>query len=163
MLAGVGPLLGDGEVGASVYPDGRRVPVWYRQGQAGFGEYVQLRVFGPHAAAERPVAVLIGQGTASSGEVLAAAFRGRPGARSFGAPTSGVSSGNRTFPLADGAALVLTVAATSDRLGQVHTGPLLPEHPVPAAAGGSGGDPVLAAATAWLSGQAGCAVTAAAG
>lgn len=158
MLAGVGPLLGEGEVGASVYPDGRRVPVWYRHGQAGFGEYVQLRVFTPHPAVERPVAVLIGPGTASSGEVLAAAFRGQPGARSFGAPTSGVSSGNRTFPLADGAALVLTVAATSDRSGHVQLGPLVPEQTVSASETGDGEDPVLAAAAAWLSGEAGCAV-----
>lgn len=163
MLAGVGPLLGDGEVGASVYPDGSRVALWYRNGQAGFGDYVQLRVFGPHPAVERPVAVLIGRGTASSGEVVAAAFRGRPGARSFGAPTSGVSSGNRTFPLADGAALVLTVAATSDRLGHVHLGPLVPEQAVTAAETGAGGeDPVLAAATAWLSAEAGCTIAAAA-
>ena len=78
MLAGLGPLLGDGELAASVYPDGRRVAVWHRDGQAGFGDYTQLRVRSPYrVSAAAPVAVLLGPGTASSAEVLAVAFRGR--------------------------------------------------------------------------------------
>ena len=125
MLAGVGPVLGDGDAGASVYPDGRRVTLWYRDGRAGFGDYVQLRVAGaPYRLDEPypPTAVIVGPSTASSGEVIAAAFRGRKHASIFGAATRGLSTGNRTFPLSDGAALVLTVAATSDRTGRVYNG-----------------------------------------
>jgi len=154
MVAGLGPLLGDGELAASVYPDGRRVGVWYRDGQAGFGEYVQLRVLVPYRpVAERPVAVLLGPGTASSAEVLAVAFRGRPETRSFGAATRGVSAGNRTFALADGASLLLTVAATSDRDGQVFAGPVPPDETV-----GRVGtdDPVLSAAVDWLAARDSC-------
>ena len=155
MLAGLGPLLGEGELAASVYPDGRRVAVWYRDGQAGFGDYTQLRVRSPYRLrAVTPVAVLIGPATASSAEVLAVAFRGRPGIRSFGAPTRGLSAGNRTFGLADGASLVLTVAATGDAAGQVFAAALAPDELVAATgragATGSAGDPALAAATAWL-------------
>ena len=151
MLAGVGPLLGDGEAGASVYPDGRRVPFWYSDGKAGFGDYVQLRVSGaPHrlAQASPRTAVLIGSETASSGEVLAMALRARDGALTFGAPTRGLSTGNRTFPLADGAAIVLTVAATSDRAGRVIRGAIEPDHAV--AGGSRGGQAVIDAASAWL-------------
>jgi hypothetical protein len=154
MLAGLGPLLGEGELAASVYPDGRRVAVWHRDGQAGFGDYTQLRVRAPYRLrATVPVAVLLGPGTASSAEVLAVAFRSRPATRSFGAPTRGLSAGNRTFPLADGAALVLTVAATSDPAGEVLMGPLVPDVRVPA--GGADGtapaaDAALEAATGWL-------------
>jgi hypothetical protein len=130
MLAGVGPLLGDGEAGASVYPDGQRKSFWYRDGQAGFGDYAQLRVREPYRlAGPPPVAVLLGPGTASSAEVLAVAFRGRAHARSFGAPTAGLSAGNRTFVLADGASLVLTVAATADRTGRVYADAIEPEQP----------------------------------
>ena len=153
MLAGVGPLLGNGPVGASVYPDGRRVPVWYRDGQAGFGDYVQLRVNDAYRPARLPaVAVLTGPGTGSSAEVLALAFRGRADARSFGAPTAGLSTGTRTFALADGAALVLAVAATSDRLGRVYTGPLDPDEAVPSetAARDPAADALVAAAQRWL-------------
>jgi C-terminal processing protease CtpA/Prc len=159
MLAGVGPLLGNGAVGASVYPDGRRVPVWYRDGQAGFGDYVQLRVNDVYSPARLPaVAVLMGPGTGSSAEVLALAFHGRPDARSFGARTAGVSTGTRTFALADGAALILAVAATSDRLGRVYTGPLEPDEAVPGEATGRepAADSLVAVARRWLKARDGC-------
>lgn len=161
MLAGLGPLLGEGELAASVYPDGRRVGVWYRDGQAGFGDYTQLRVRSPYRLrAATPVAVLIGPGTASSAEVLAVAFRGRPGTRSFGAPTRGLSAGNRTFALADEASLVLTVAATSDAAGQVFADALVPDELIAAAdgasRGGAPGDTALAAAAAWLTAADSC-------
>jgi hypothetical protein len=155
MLAGVGPLLGEGELAASIYPDGRRVAVWHRQGQAGFGDFTQLRVRSAYSVdASVPVAVLLGPATASSAEVLAVAFRGRAGARSFGAPTRGLSAGNRTFALADGASLVLTVAATSDAAGRVYAGPIAPDEPVARGAEPGGSEPpsdtALEAATSWL-------------
>jgi carboxyl-terminal processing protease len=155
MLAGLGPLLGEGHLAASVYPDGRRTPIWYRDGQAGFGDYTQLRLRAPYTvAAAVPVAVLLGPATASSAEVLAVAFRSRAATRSFGAPTRGLSAGNRTFPLADGAALVLTVAATSDAAGQVYAGPIVPDEAVARRTEPSGpdalGDAPLEAAVEWL-------------
>jgi len=154
MLAGLGPLLEEGELAASVYPDGRRVAVWYRDGQAGFGDYTQLRVRSPYRVrAAAPVALLLGSATASSAEVLAVALRSRAATRSFGVPTRGLSAGNRTFPLADGASLVLTVAATSDVAGHVFDGPVSPDEPVaPAGVSGTDGaaDTVLDAAVAWL-------------
>jgi C-terminal processing protease CtpA/Prc len=158
MLAGLGALLGEGELAASIYPDGRRVPIWHRGGQAGFGEYVQLRVRSPYGLrAAAPLAVLLGPGTASSGEVLAVAFEGRPATRSFGAPTRGLSAGNRTFSLSDGASLVLTVAATSDRDGRLRLGSLSPDVAVAASgAGSSGEDAVIGAATEWLIGGDSC-------
>ena len=155
MLAGLGPLLGDGELAVSVYPDGRRVAVWHRDGQAGFGDFTQLRVRAPHRVADgMPVAVLLGPATASSAEVLAVALRGRRATRSFGAPTRGLIAGNRIFTLADGASLVLTVAATSDGLGSVYAGPIVPDQVVagggPPSRAEKGADETLAAAVAWL-------------
>jgi C-terminal processing protease CtpA/Prc len=155
MLAGLGPLLGEGELAASVYPDGRRVPVWHRDGQAGLGDYTQLRVRSPYRVdAGVPAAVLLGPATASSAEILAVALRSRAGARSFGAPTRGLSAGNRIFSLADGASLVLTVAATTDTDGRFYAGPLVPDEVV-AAAGlrrqpETAADATLAAAVSWL-------------
>ncbi len=161
MLAGVGALLGDGELAASVYPDGRRVAVWYRDGQAGFGDYTQLRVRSPYRLrSPSPLAVLLGPGTASSAEVLAVAARGRGLTRSFGAPTRGLSAGNRTFALADGASLVLTVAATGDAAGRIVTGQIVPDEPTarPAAGGSgeSGSDAALDAAATWLASRDAC-------
>lgn len=159
MLAGLGPVLGEGELAASVYPDGRRVAVWHRGGQAGFGEYTQLRVRSPYRAAALPVAVLLGPATASSAEVLAVAFRGRPQTRSFGAPTRGLSAGNRTFALSDGASLVLTVAATSDMAGRVYLGPIAPDEVVAGAerrAAEAIADATLDAAVVWLMARDAC-------
>jgi carboxyl-terminal processing protease len=155
MLAGLGPLLGNGQLAASVYPDASRRPIWYEQGRAGFGDYVQLRVAKPYVLRDSaaPLAVLLGGRTASSAEVLVAALRGRAGTRTFGAPTRGLSAGNRTFELADRAALVLTVAATSDRAGRVDLGPIAPDERVTArgtASSAAGADADLAAARAWL-------------
>src|SRR6185436_19867905 len=155
MIAGLGPLLGEGELAASVYPDGRRVTVWHRDGQAGFGDFTQLRVRAPYRVdGGVPAAVLLGPSTASSAEVLAVAFRGRAATRSFGAPTRGLTAGNRIFTLADGASLVLTVAATTDGLGNVYAGPIEPDELVARAGSTSGGvgpaDETLAAAVAWL-------------
>jgi len=147
-------LLGGGELAASVYPDGRRVGIWYRDGQAGFGDYTQLRVRTPYRLrVPARVAVLVGPGTASSAEVLAVALRASPDTRTFGAPTRGLSAGNRTFPLADGASLVLTVAATSDAAGQVLEGPFVPDETVPGRSARdtrSESDLALEAAAAWL-------------
>ena len=128
--------------------------VWHRDGQAGFGDYTQLRVRSPyHVHAQVPAAVLLGPATASSAEIVAVALRGRPETRSFGAPTRGLTAGNRIFTLADGASLVLTVAATSDSVGRVYAGPIEPDQPVASAdspRGNSAVDETLAAASAWL-------------
>jgi hypothetical protein len=61
-----------------------------------------------------------------------------------------LSAGNRTFALADGASLVLTVAATSDRAGRVLAGPVVPDEAVARAPDASGTDAALEAAVAWL-------------
>jgi C-terminal processing protease CtpA/Prc len=157
MLAGLGALLGEGDLAASVYPDGRRVPIWHRDGQAGFGDYTQLRVRSPYRLrAAVPVAALVGPGTASSAEVLAVALRGRPATRMFGAPTRGLSAGNRTFELSDGASLVLTVAATSDGAGSVVLGPVVPDELVERRDGTGDRDAVLGAAADWLSAGESC-------
>jgi len=85
---------------------------------------------------------------------LAVAFRGRAETRSFGAPTRGLSAGNRTFALPDGASLVLTVAATSDLAGRVYAGPIAPDEVVAGAGERRTAeapiDAALDAALAWL-------------
>ena len=123
MLAGLGPLLGEGEAGAFVDPDGEK-EIWsYRDGQALAGELVQSEVNGPAyelKSASPPVAVLTGIQTASSGEAMVVSFRGRPNTRSFGLYTAGLSTGNAGFDLSDGAMLILTGVVFADRTGQTY-------------------------------------------
>ena len=159
MLAGVGPVLGDGDpVGFFVDPDTVTTPWFYDRGLAGFADQVIARAEANYElVSPRPyVAVLTDGETASSGEAVAVAFRGRQDARSFGEATWGVSTANAAFPLADGAVIFLTIATLVDRLGTVYGGELDPDEVV--TGGTKTGDPatdaVLGAAVTWLEGQA---------
>lgn len=158
MLAGVGPLLGEGQNGAFVYPDGRHDPWSYAEGQASCGDAVVTAIDStlvhPPLEPQPPVAVLLGRSTASSGEAIVVAFRGRPATRSFGTQTAGLSTANQGFPLADGAVLNLTIARYADRTGMVYDGPIAPDEVVDAAQ--SPPDQVLEAAVAWLLSQPAC-------
>ncbi|WP_157156299.1 S41 family peptidase [Diaminobutyricimonas sp. LJ205] len=95
---------------------------------------------------DMPVAVLHDRGTGSSGEIVAAAFRGRPGTLSFGLPTWGYMSANITEKLRDGAEIVLTSAHIIDGRGDV-----LPSTPMqPDVKIAAGGDAAERAAVDWL-------------
>jgi hypothetical protein len=74
-----------------------------------------------------PIAVLHGRGTASSGEGVVMALRGRPGVRSFGQPTAGVPTGNIGIELSDGSVLALTTAVGVDFTGEVHEAAIDPD------------------------------------
>jgi C-terminal processing protease CtpA/Prc len=133
MLAGLGPVLGEGKVGAFVDADGLASDWSYNTGQALDGDAVVVRVNGPVyqlKAASPPVAVLTGVNTASSGEAIVVAFRGRPHTRSFGLYTAGLSTGNGGFPLSDGAVIVLTTVVFADRTGQMYGERIYPDEVV---------------------------------
>ena len=139
MIAGIGPVLGEGDLGSFVDPDSVRSIWYYADGAAGMrfpsgqksvAAAVSDTAYKLAAVEPPPVAVLYGPYTASSGEALAIAFRGRSLSRSFGEPTSGLSTANATYPLSDGALLVLTVATDVDRTGQIYGGELQPDQPV---------------------------------
>lgn len=164
VLAGIGPILGEGRVGAFVSPSGDRTPWTYEGGQARAGTLVQASVTGLPYIAGRPedgrpptlsVAVLTGPNTASSGEAITIAFRGRPATRSFGRATYGVPTGNGVVPLSDGAALVLTQVIEADRTGRTYDGPIVPDEVVDGDVTPAG-DPVRDAALTWLRSQPGC-------
>ncbi len=147
MLGGLDPLLGAAPFGSFRNSDGVQ-NFWIR----GPGEIRTGAAATPRAPAFRlrnadaPVAVLLGPRTSSSGEMTAIAFVGRPGARSFGAPTAGFSTANSPFPLPDGAWLVITTAFVRDRTGHEYRGPVNPDEV-------TGADSALASALRWLSSQ----------
>lgn len=159
-LAGVGPILGEGEVGSFVYADGKPLPIFYRNGQALFGQVVLAHVDAAYHLKRPmpPVAVLTSQFTASAGEAIVVAFRGRPHTSSFGAVTAGVPTANDTKMLSDGALLGVTSALDADRTGRTYDSPLLPDQLVGAdwRQLDTENDPVLQAATAWLRSQREC-------
>lgn len=157
MLLGVEPLLripGDGiQVLGMLRGAGPNVPWESHDGtlmakgrpMLGFGQPgYRLREPGG------PVAVLLGERTASSGEATALAFRGRPDTRSFGAPTAGFATSNSSIRLPDGTLLLLTDTLMADRNGVGDGGPIVPDQVT------DGEAATLAAAHRWLLSQPGC-------
>jgi hypothetical protein len=138
MLAGLKPFLGSAGVGANVPLIGKPQP-WV----PGFGVNMpppaSLR-----ALRNAPVAVLTGPWTASAGELVAIAFRGRADTRSFGQPTAGVSTANSTYRLPDGGRIVLTTAVMADRRGNSYGSQVPPDEIT------EGDEATLAAAMEWL-------------
>lgn len=157
MIAGVGPILGEDTVGFFVDPDSIFKSWVYADGEARInGEPVNAASPAYELVTPQPhVAVLTDSLTASSGEAVAVAFRGRAGARSFGHATWGLSTANAPFLLDDGAVIFLTVSTMVDRSGVVYGDAVPPDEMV---VGEKTGDPqtdeVLEAALNWLSAQA---------
>ena len=153
MLAGVGPLVGDGPLGAFVAPDWRAV--WsYRAGQALVGQHLLAQVEEPYELRRPapPVAVLTSRLTRSSGELTLLAFKGRPRTRTFGEATAGTPTSNDSRVLQDGAMLFVTTARGADATGRTYDDPIVPDQPVSVdwTRLGRRGDPVLHAAREWL-------------
>ncbi|WP_329324602.1 S41 family peptidase [Streptomyces luteogriseus] len=158
MLAVVGPILGDGDVGSFVDADGKKTVWSIEKGSPRLdGKSTGWGASPPVGGGSAPVAVLTSRSTASSGEAVAVAFRGRPDTRSFGEDTTGVPTGNAQHRLSDGAILNLTEVMDADRTGRAYDSPIPPDEVVVDALGrGRSGKTVLGAATEWLSEQSGC-------
>lgn len=143
MLAGLAPLLPDGEISSFVIRD-QVTTVRLTDGKVSGGGTTTSTAAGA-TTLDVPVAVLTDGGTGSSGEQAAIAFRGLDRARSFGLPTAGYASVNQTMTLYSGSTLALAVGETEDRTGaRFGDAPIAPDQ--------LSEDPV-ADATAWLTGQ----------
>ena len=149
MLAGLKPFLGDQPLGTFVGRDSTSPP-WKAGDSVAVTPPVSLR-----GLEQAWVAVLTGPRTASSGEAVAISFKGRPRTRSFGQPTAGLSSANETFPLPDGAMILLTVSIEADRTGKQYGEKVDPDEVIPATPGNVAplsrtDDATIAAAKSWL-------------
>ena len=149
MIAGIGPVLGDGLAGAFIDPEGNVSRWGYAAGASWSGDADVVAVPAPYRLLHgRPrVAVLTDCHCASSGEAVVIAFRGRPDARSFGTPTHGVSTAVKGFPLSDGSTLALTVSVMADRTLVPYGNAVVPDEVI--------GDPgtTVQRAIEWLRGQ----------
>jgi C-terminal processing protease CtpA/Prc len=165
MQAGIGPLLGDSVIsaaapgdppGRSVYVDGAAIEV----GPDGTRQVIS-RVQQPYVVRRpgAPVALLLDRHTASSAEGIAIAFRPRPDTRTFGEPTAGYSTVNRGSALPDGANMVITVRAMTDRTGRRYGEALVPDERVatPEDHWPTSSDVVARRAAQWLAAHPGCA------
>ncbi|MCU0635821.1 MAG: S41 family peptidase [Gemmatimonadaceae bacterium] len=146
MVAGVGPVLGEGVIGHFIDPTGFTDAWEYRNGAARLGATDLQRVSTPYVlrTPAPPVAVLIDNRVASSGEAVAIAFKGRANTRFFGSATCGLSTANRSFPLANGSSLNLTVSTMADRNRVPFGDQVQPDERIVAA------DSVVSRAVEWL-------------
>jgi carboxyl-terminal processing protease len=117
MLAGLGPILGEGVCGYYVSPDGNTEPWEYKNGNGIDGNSVYASVPSPYSLIKPnpKVAVLVNQVTSNIGEALAIAFIGRANTKLFGQPTCGITTASDIFPLSDGATLQLATDVMADR------------------------------------------------
>ena len=161
MLAGIGPVLGEGDLGSFQAPGGGS-SIWFlKEGnisvRRGDIETVQSRIPGPPVSStDLPwVAVLFDRGTASSGEAVAISLAGRPRARSFGEHTAGFSTANQNVPLSDGALLLLCSSVEADRTGRRYPDGLDPDAalPAPDSRPAEDVDAVIQAAEYWMLSQ----------
>lgn len=129
MLAGVGPILGDGLVGKFIDPDSIVLNWYYEDGKAILESATCVQVNNYHILfnSNPYVAVLTDSLTASSGEAIVVAFRERPKTRSYGNYTYGLSTANRGFVLSDGAMILLTVSTMADRNGNLYGNKIKPD------------------------------------
>ncbi|MDY0980348.1 S41 family peptidase [Stenotrophomonas sp. CFBP8994] len=157
MLAGIAPLLSTDPkhrevIGAFVR--GAEHQTWsIESGRVLLGERSPMSLDSASYVLRHPappVAVLIGPRTASSGEAVALAFRGRPATRSFGQKTSGYSTANVPTPLPDGSTLSLTVSVSVDRNLKGDGGKLEPDFTI------EDGVEAESAARSWLMAQPAC-------
>lgn len=117
MIAGIGPILGEGLAGYFISPTGFETSWEYKSGASWNGNS-RIQSVTTAYTLRKPapkVAVLSDNGVASSGEATLIAFLQRPKTRFFGTATCGLSTANQGFPFSDGSLLNLTVAVMADR------------------------------------------------
>lgn len=134
MIAGVGPILGEGTLGYFIDPDGEETPWGYTAGTAWVRDgLVRVSLDTPyHLLQENPkVALLIDNFVSSSGETILLSFTGRPNTRSFGEETCGLATSRGGWSLWDGGRLYLSTYGLADREMFIYEGPIAPDESMP--------------------------------
>ena len=128
MLAGLGPLLGNGIYGYFV-SEAEKIPFSYSNGVIMQGKYGRCTVTSPYSCtpSSETIIVLTGANTSSAGEIVALAFKGKDNVHLYGEPTAGLTTANATYKLSDGSLLVLTVCKEADRNGTIYEGKIQPD------------------------------------
>ena len=153
MLAGIGPLVGDGIVGhLADGKDSLLSDAAIRNGNFIYAGYQAIDLPNEPVFLDPPkVAVLTSRYTVSSGELLATAFKGRPNTRFFGEATGSMTT-NNAWEIVDGQVILnISTAWFADRNGVVYRVNIPVDVEVEdRILDHATGDPVAEAALAWL-------------
>ncbi|MFM9909663.1 MAG: S41 family peptidase [Chitinophagaceae bacterium] len=129
MIAGAGPLLGEGICGYFIRKEDQ-VPISYKNGMAMQGKSIRCRTSSDGytlKSKNNTIVILTNNSTASSGEIIAIAFKGKEQVYFYGQPTAGFTTANATYSLSDKSMLVLTVCQEADRTGKIYNGRIYPD------------------------------------
>ncbi|MCC2607008.1 S41 family peptidase [Planctobacterium marinum] len=143
MIAGIGPLLGNGDYGYFINKHESR---WgYLDGASVLNGKPIVTVASPYklAYATPKIAVLSSNNTASSGEATLISFKQRDNVRVFGKNSCGQATANRTFRLSNGSQLHLTVSEMADKDKNTYSHGVNVDEEVPQ-------DKIIAVAVQWL-------------
>ncbi|WP_343635630.1 S41 family peptidase [Fluviicola sp.] len=134
MIAGIGPLIGNGVCEHSFSGNGTVRQLIYNDGWTGTAwiggdSSLVFMKSNPYQLKykNKPIAVIYGNNTASSGEVTALALIGLPHTKSFGQETYGVSTRVDNFELSDGSYLNLASGIDADRNKNKYGGKIKPD------------------------------------
>ncbi len=137
MLAGLGPILGEGINSQFYTADKSMIPCWYEDGVAGVGtdkRFPVCTVNHPYLIQNpgSPIATLIGNGTCSAGEQAAIALSSL--SKLYGEETWGNTTGNATVPIVKGDTRVVAIASSimADRTGKLFGRKISPDIEFPA-------------------------------
>lgn len=128
-MAALSQLYGSSIIGFNSSMDGTLQNAWkVKNGKYYQGERLVASVKMKCSSGSRlKVAVLISQLTASAGEVMAVAFKGREHTVFIGEKTYGLSTINSEFDLGNGYYLALSSAFLADRIGRVYNTAVSPD------------------------------------
>jgi carboxyl-terminal processing protease len=151
MVVGLGPLFTNEKLGALVDVENIADYWHYNHGKYFWDDgYSSTVSHFFELTVHLPIAVLISNQTGSSGEAVAISFVGNNKTRFFGQPTWGLTTGNGSFDLVDGANIHLASTTMADRHGKKFSGPLQPDVMIE---NNQKEDLVLKAAVNWILGQ----------
>jgi C-terminal processing protease CtpA/Prc len=162
-LASLGSILGEGDVGGFLYPDGTHELWSYRDGKVFWADnerYESLVQGGIYIPKQKtpPVALLISDQTKAASELVLVAFKGREKVRTFGEPTHGLPVLIMQTGLSDGAGLFVSGAFGTDRNGNIYKSSIIPAEIIKTdwLKFGTDQDPVILSAVDWLNTQPEC-------
>lgn len=155
MLTGIGPILGDGICGYFINNKSEKSSWYYQSGESGINNRpIVTMTLKPYELVNKsnPIAVLTGNKTGSSGEVVVTAFHNKNNCKSFGGKTAGLSTGNKPFKLSDGSMILLTTSIYADRNGNVFGKEIEPDVGIEFSyqSIGKADDPVIEKAIEWI-------------
>ncbi|MEO8086565.1 MAG: S41 family peptidase [Bacteroidota bacterium] len=127
MIAGLGPLFSSEKLGSLIDVNNKPDSWYYKDGRYWGDGYEGWRVSNPVTLTSKlPIAVLTNAQTGSSGEIVAISFIDNANTKSFGQPTWGLTTGNGSFDLMDGARMMLASTIMADRNGKLYHGRISP-------------------------------------